>query len=138
MCGLTANLPHTIMPDGPNHKANFERGILNARNNLMLIVKYLRYNSVEPNYKEYLEVYVPKLEGTEYYDEFKKELDKLKEEEKPDEMLAGEDKEATEEETFRALSAAKQKELINEKLKGKERKEGDDSNVEKRVSLYFS
>jgi hypothetical protein len=143
--------------DGPNHKANFERGILNARNNLILIVKYLRSNSVEPNYKEYLEVYVPKLEGTQYYDEFKADLDainkpkkevKKKEEvkekepakEQKEEVPHEEEKPANEitEEDFRALPAKEQKELIDNKLEEQEREKGDDSNPDKRVALYFS
>lgn len=119
-----------MLNDGPNHDLNFRRGILNARNNLKYIVKGLRNSSVEDNYLEYLEVYVPKLEGTEYYDEFKKDLDKLTKEYKKSEELT--------EASFRLLSASDQKKLIDEKLEGTERADGDDSNADKRVSLYFS
>lgn len=138
------------MADGPNNEQNFQKGILNARNNLKLIVKYLRNNSVETNYKDYLEVYVPKLEGTEYYDEFKADLDKFN---KP---KIEDDREPTEEESkqleeeaiangaltsdklsedeFRSLSAAEQKKLVKDLVK----EEGDDSNADKRTALYLS
>lgn len=113
------------MSDGPNHKLNFERGILNAKNNLHFIVKYLRSNSVETNYKEYLDMYVPKLEGTEYYDEFKADLDALNAPKK-------EKKETLTEEEFLALSAEEQKALITVT------EENNGSNAEKRLALYLS
>jgi len=130
-----------MLNDGPNNEQNFQKGILNAKNNLKLIVKYLRFNDDQDNYKEYLDVYLPKLEGTEFYDEFKKDLGKL-EKEVVKEAVKAEPKvtpwSGAEEEKFRALSAIKQRELIDKKLEGKERKKDDDSNADKRVSLYLS
>lgn len=121
--------------DGPNHKLNFERGILNARNNLKHIVQYLRFYKEQENYKEFLDVYVPKLEGTEYHAEFKADLAKIT---KPKKAEKKEEEEVEEtgltEEGFRALPATKQKELI-EHLKTED---NNGSTSDKRVALYFS
>lgn len=130
------------MADGPNHELNFERGILTAQSNLNEITAYLRFNKNSGRYQDFLEMYLPKLEGTEVYDEFLKDYKAIKADNKTYHVEKEVKNEVVEEElteeAFRELSAKEQRKLVDAKLEGQEREDGDDSNADKRVSLYFS